>query len=215
MCPSYPTSASGRTLAKPSGIIGIGYRNHSRTYTVRQYPKTNHSTEFQWKISNNSVTKCKEAIFSFLQCRAWFWFSHNIFERTESAYSRVGHVNYGQLGNRLANLWINGPLGLGYRAGARLSYPARHTPLSPTYHTNWPARRTTGLAVGMLRIRVANWSLSVGKLLALTYVQIFGQPYSHFTCLIIQNGWSLFLLFHLLHRWRSSYIDRFMIFTFQ
>ena len=132
MCPSYPTSASGRTLAKPSGIIGIGYRNHSRTYTVWQYPKTNHSTEFQWKISNNSVTKCNEAIFSFLQCRACFWFSHNIFERTESAYSRVGHVNYGQLGNRLVNLWINGPLGLGWRVGGRLSYPARHTPLSPT-----------------------------------------------------------------------------------
>ena len=49
----------------------------------------------------------------------------------ESAYSSVGHVNYGHLGNCLANLWINGPLGLGYRAGARLTYPARHTPLSP------------------------------------------------------------------------------------
>ena len=84
MCPSCPTSASGRTLAKPSGFTGIGYRNHSRTYTVRQYPKTNHSTEFQWKISNNSATKCNEAIFSFLQRRVWFWFLHNIFERTES-----------------------------------------------------------------------------------------------------------------------------------
>ena len=40
-------------------------------------------------------------------------------------------MNYGQLGNRLANLWINDPLGLGYRAGAHLTYPARHTPLSP------------------------------------------------------------------------------------
>ena len=59
-------------------------------------------------------------------------FSHDIFERTKSAYSRVGHVNYGQLGNRVANLWIDSPLGLGYRAGARLTYPARHTPLSPT-----------------------------------------------------------------------------------
>ena len=59
-------------------------------------------------------------------------FSRNIFERTESAYSSVGHVNYGHLGNCLADLWINGPLGLGYRAGARLTYPARHTPLSPT-----------------------------------------------------------------------------------
>ena len=35
--------------------------------------------------------------------------------------------------NRLANLWIHGPLGLGYRAGARLTYHARHTPFSPTY----------------------------------------------------------------------------------
>ena len=110
--PSYPTSASGRTFAKPSGIIGIRHRNHSQTYTVRQCPKTNHSTEFQWKISNNTVTKCDEGIFSFLQRRVWFWFSHNIFEWTESAYSRVGHVNYGQLGNRLSNLWINYPLGL-------------------------------------------------------------------------------------------------------
>ena len=45
-------------------------------------------------------------------------------------------MNYGHLGNCLANLWIHGPLGLGYRAGARLTYPARHTPLSPnTLHT--------------------------------------------------------------------------------
>ena len=135
MRPSYPTSASGRTIAKPSSIISIRYRNHSRTSTVREYPKTNHSTEFQWKISNNTVTKCKETIFSCLQRKVWFWFSHNIFERTESAYSRVGHVNYGQLGNRVANLWIHGPLGLGYRAGARLTYHARHTPLSPKYKT--------------------------------------------------------------------------------
>ena len=83
-------------------------------------------------MSNNTVTKCNEATFSFLQRRECFWFSHNIFERTESAYSRVGHVNYGQLGNRVANLWIDSPLGLGYRVGARLTYPARHTPLSPT-----------------------------------------------------------------------------------
>ena len=56
---------------------------------------------------------------------------HNIFERTESVYSRVGHVNYGQLRNCLANLWTNDSLGLGYKAGGRLTYPGRHTPLSP------------------------------------------------------------------------------------
>ena len=59
-------------------------------------------------------------------------FSHNILARTEGAYPCVGHVSYGQLGNRLVNLWINGPPGLGYRAGARLTYPARHIPLFPT-----------------------------------------------------------------------------------
>ena len=46
-------------------------------------------------------------------------------------YSHVGHVNYGQLGNCLANLWTNDSLGLGYRAGGRLTCPARHNPLSP------------------------------------------------------------------------------------
>ena len=34
---------------------------------------------------------------------------------------RVGHVNYGQLAYLLVDLWINGPLGFGYRAGARLT----------------------------------------------------------------------------------------------
>ena len=55
-----------------SHTLSITYRNHKRTYTVRQYPKTKHSTELQWTTSNNAVTKCNDAISLFLQLRVWF-----------------------------------------------------------------------------------------------------------------------------------------------
>ena len=48
------------------------------------------------------------------------------------AYPSIHSTNEGQLANYSAKLVAYGANGLGYRAPVRLSYPARHTPLSPT-----------------------------------------------------------------------------------